>query len=522
MLAAVLDAVAGSSIDETVVVLGAGSDRVRGAVSLTGVRVIENPRFGEGMSSSLRAGVSALSPTTDAFFVVLADAPFVRSTTYDALRSARERTGARIALPTYRGARGNPVLIDRTLRDEVDRISGDRGCRELRFRHPSEVVEVPVDDPGVLVDVDTPEDVARVRTALERGLDLSEVAASILEGSVSGAERVRGSRGRTRAREDILALAGELDRRREPFCLAVVTRVEAPTSGKPGFKAIVRADGTLHGWVGGSCSRHALLSEARAALLDGAPRVLSLRPEERIDPTPATGVVERVLACQSGGSMDIYLEPHAPSPQLIVVGDSAVAESLCALGRLVGYRVIVAGPGLDASRFPDADEVVEDLDTLSEKVDASSYAVVATMAQYDRRSLELLVGSPAAYVALVASRRRSAQLLGELRKSGASEERLARIRTPAGLDLGARTPEEIALSIAAEIVQRRRASPVTAGSVVVPPVGAGSTELDPVCGMEVDPRTTALKHPHEGRVFYFCSDGCLRRFSEDPGRFLTA
>lgn len=522
MLATVLDAVAGSSVDETVVVLGAEADRVRRAVSMNGVQVVENPRFAEGMSSSLRAGVAALSPTTDAFFVVLADAPFVRSSTFDALQAARERTGARIALPTYRGARGNPVLIDRSLADEVERITGDRGCRELRFRHPTEVVEVPVDDPGVLVDVDTPEEAARVRQALERGGDLSEVAGSLAERPGPTLDRLRPSRGHTRALEDILGLAGELDRRREPFCLAIVTRVEAPTSGKPGFKAIVRADGTVHGWVGGSCSRHALLAEARAALQDGAPRVLSLRPEERMDPSPASGVVERVLACQSGGSMDIYLEPHTPSPQLIVVGDSAVAESLCALGRLVGYRVIVAGPNLDASRFPDADEVVDDLETLPGKIDTSSYAVVATMAQYDRRSLELLVGSPAAYVALVASRRRSTQLLEELRASGVGEESLGRVRTPAGLDLGARTPEEIALSIAAEVVQRRRSSPAPPSPVAEPPLGTAATEVDPVCGMDVDPRSTVLTYAHEGRTFYFCSDGCLRRFSEAPGRFLPA
>ncbi len=519
LLAHVLDAVRASDVGETVVVLGFEADRVRSAVPLGEARVVVNPGFRDGMSSSLRAGVAALDPSSRAFFVVLGDAPFVRSSTYAALRAARARTGARIVLPTYRGVRGNPVLIDRTLETEVDRISGDRGCRALHQRHPEETVEVPVDDPGVVVDLDTPDDLARVEAALSRGADLAEVAAALDSNRPLGSGMTKARR-RTRGRDDVFGLVTELERRREPFCLAIVTRVTAPTSGKPGFKAVVRENGTIDGWIGGSCSRHALVAESRAALADGQPRLLRLRPGAEPAPPPSSGVVDRILQCQSGGAMDIYLEPHGASPQLIVVGESAVAEGLSALGRLLGYRVVVVGPGLDPARFPDADEVVADVADLAAKADPTSYAVVATMAEYDGLALEALVRSPAPYVALVASRRRAGILLEELRTHGVPSDALARVRAPAGLDIGARTPEEIALSILAEIVERRRGT-VPPPAASEPGRGGPATAVDPVCHMEVDPATTSLRLERSGTTYYFCAESCLRRFTEHPEEFLA-
>jgi xanthine dehydrogenase accessory factor len=520
LLSHVLRSVAGARVGETVVVLGYEADRVRSELSLDGARVVENRAYREGMSTSLRAGVAALSPRADAFLVVLGDAPFVRSSTLDALIDARERTGARIALPTFEGMRGNPVLIDRSLADEVDALTGDRGCRALRLRHPEETIEVPVDDPGVVIDLDSPDDVRQAQAALDRGDPLYEVARAQERARHPLAPATSAPRPRTRGREDVFALVSELERRREPFCLAIVTRVQAPTSGKPGFKAIVKGDGTLVGWVGGSCSRHALLTESRAALEDGVPRVLRLRPGTEACPPAAPGVVDRVMECQSGGAMDIYLEPHGPRPQLVVVGDSPLAESLSALGRMLGFRVVAAGPGLDPARFPDADEIVGDLSALAPKLDRTTSAVVATMAQYDGMAVEILARSPAPYVALVASRRRAGLLLDDLRGQGVPSEVLARVRTPAGIDIGAKTPEEIALSIAAEIIRERARSSAEAPSVATTPAPPPEVAVDPVCHMEVEKETTPLRSVHAGATYYFCSESCLRRFQEAPGDFL--
>jgi xanthine dehydrogenase accessory factor len=519
ILSRVLRSVAASRVGETVVVLGAEAPRVRSEVPFDHARVVENPAFREGMSTSLRAGVAALSPESEAFFVVLGDAPFVRASTLDALIAARGRTGAKIVLPTYEGVRGNPVLLDRSLTGEVDELTGDRGCRTLRQHHPDETVEVPVDDPGVVIDLDTPDDVRRANAALSRGESLAPLAREQERVRHPLAASTAAPRARTRGRENIFALVIELERRREAFCLAVVTRVQAPTSGKPGFKAIVKADGTLVGWVGGSCSRHALLTESRAALEDGFPRLLRLRPGTEACPPAATGVVDRVMECQSGGAMDIYLEPHGPMPQLVVVGDSPLAESLSALGRMLGFRVIVAGLGLDPSRFPDVDEIVGDLAELPSKLDGTTSAVVATMAQYDGRAVEILARSPAPYVALVASRRRAGLLLDDLRSHGVPGEVLARVRTPAGIDIGAKTPEEIALSIASEIV-RERHGPLARAPPVPPEVVPANVAVDPVCHMEVEVAVTPLRTVRDGTTYYFCSEGCLRRFEENPAEFL--
>ena len=394
LLSHVLDAVRGSRVTQTVVVLGDSADRVRTELPFGGARVVENPEYRRGMSSSLKAGIASLDPATQAFFVVLGDEPFVRSETYNALIAAREATGARIVLPTYHGVRGNPVLLDRSLAAEADTITGDRGCRELHLRHPSETVEVPVEDPGVLIDLDTPTEVEGARQALREGRSLSSLVGMSSRHPLESAGRVPAERPRMRGRENVLGLVGELERLREPFCLAIVTWVQAPTSGKPGFKAIVRSDGSIVGWVGGSCSRHALLTECRAALAEGHPRLLRLRAAGDSGPPPVPGVVDRVMECQSGGAMDIFVEPHGKVPQLIVVGDSPVSESLSALGRLLGFRVIADGPDIDPARFPDADEVVSDFEGLAAKLDTDSYAVVATMATYDAGALAVLLRSP--------------------------------------------------------------------------------------------------------------------------------
>lgn len=518
LLALVLEGVGASRVSDTVLVLGDSAERIRRELSTEGARVVENPAFREGMSSSLRAGVASLRPGTEAFFVVLGDAPFVRPETYDAMIAARESSGARIVLPTYHGVRGNPVLIDRSLAGEADEITGDRGCRELRQRHPDETVEVPVDDAGVLIDLDTPEEVERARRAVTEGRSPASLVGPFSRGAGRRSRDASPARPRMRGRENVLGLVGDLERLREPFCLAIVTWVQAPTSGKPGFKAVVRADGSVVGWVGGSCSRHALLTECRAALAEGSPRLLRLRAAGDPRPTPVPGVVDRVMECQSGGAMDIYVEPHGRVTQLVVVGDSPVSESLSALGRLLGFRVVAAGPDIEPSRFPDADEVVGDFEGLAARLDADSYAVVATMATYDAGALAVLLRSPAAYVGLVASRKRAAALREDLAREGFTPQDFERVQNPAGLDIRARTPEEIALSVAAEVVRQVRSRSGPAEPI---PEAATHRAVDPVCKMEVDPAATPLKSEHLGTTYYFCSEGCQRRFEADPSEFLS-
>ncbi|MGI0148612.1 MAG: XdhC family protein, partial [Thermoplasmata archaeon] len=452
------------------------------------------------------------------FLIVLADQPFVSSATLDALIAHRDDSRADILIPTYRGRRGNPVLVGRSLSDEIQSIAGDQGCRAIFGRHLEGILEVPVEDPGILIDLDTPEQVARAEEAVREGQPIDCLLADI----ASTRNHVHSSATRSSAAShpDVFALAQELRSRNEPFVLATVVRVERPSSGRPGFKAIVRANRELIGWLGGSCAQSVLVAESLRALRDGRPRLLRLAPDA--DPSAATeGVVEYVMECESGGTMEIYVEPHLPKPQLLVVGDSPVAQALLALGGLLDYRVVLVAPGVGKAAFPGADRVVTDLAEIPDLVTPETFAVVATMGKYDETALTKLAGSRAAYVGLVASRRRAAAVLDGLASAGVAAEARSRIISPAGLDLSAETPEEIALSIVAQVTQVRR----TAGPRELPvseaPSGSGvRIEQDVVCGMDV-PSDAPIRATHAGTVYVFCSEGCRARFLKTPKTFLA-
>ena len=515
LLEHVLEAVRGAQVDDIVVVLGHEADRIRSEVSFNGARSVVNPAYSEGMSSSIRAGVRAADARSDGFLIVLGDQPFVASATLDALIARRNGSNARILIPTYEGRRGNPVLLDRSLSEEVQSITGDQGCRAIFGRHTQGILEVPVDDPGILVDLDTPEQIARADEVLRTGRPIA--------GLVTMTERPRSNVAPSgdSMRVDIFRVAGDLRARNEPFVLATVVRVERPSSGRPGFKAIVRANRELIGWLGGSCAQSVLVAEALRALRDGRPRLMRLTPNAGSSP-PEEGVVEYVMECESGGTMDIYVEPQIPKPQLLVVGDSPVTAALRALGRVLDYRIVVVAPGAKESEFPGADQIVQELERIPDLLTPETYAVVATMGKYDEAALAQLTRSRIAYLGLVASRRRAAAVLAGLGDSGVDSAAQARIQSPAGLDFSAETPEEIALSILAQITQVRRTSGPRELTVsdAVSKARPFAMEKDVVCGMDVE-SDSPIRVMHAGRTYLFCSEGCRARFVKSPNLFLA-
>ena len=522
LLAHVLSSVRRSRAQDIVVVLGHDAERIRREVPLDGARAVMNPRYAEGMSTSIRAGVQAATPGSRAFLVVLGDQPLVAPDTFDALIDRWSATGAKILIPTFRGARGNPVLLDRSLSAEIDGITGDQGCRAIFPGHSKDISEVEVDDPGVLIDVDTEEQVGRVQAALDRGESKEAIAARMAPSRVHlhGTQAAPADRAALRPTVDVLAIAHDLTARNEPFALATVVRTVKPTSGKPGNKAVIRPDRDMLGWVGGSCAESVVLAESLASMRDGRPRLLRLARDVGAAPVPE-GVVEYVMECHSGGAMDIYIEPHLPKPRLLIVGDSPVASALAAYGRLLDFRVVVVAPGGDRAAFPEADEFGTELETIAGHAVPGSYAVVATMGKYDETALRSLAGSPAAYVGLVASRKRAAAVLEELREAGVPEDAVKRIRSPAGLDLSGETPEEIALSIIAEITKVRRERPKDLPvAPSEPPSASEGIAVDPVCGMEVE-LTSPLRIRHEGTEYLFCSESCRTRFGKSPRKFLA-
>jgi xanthine dehydrogenase accessory factor len=318
---------------------------------------------------------------------------------------------------------------------------------------------------------------------------------------------------------DWLAEAAALHRQGEPFALATVVRCERPTSAKPGARALIRADGSVSGWVGGSCAEPVTVKEALAALADGEGRLLVLRGNGSPLPGRVEGVREYAMTCHSGGTLEIYGEPVLPQPALVLVGGGPVVETLARLGEAARFAVTVVDPEVDAAPGQ-AGARVADLAGLA--LGPRTAVVVATHGRFDEDALERALRSDAGYVSLVASPKRAATVVDALRARALPPDRLARLKAPAGLDLGAVTPEEIAVSILAEIVALRRQGPGRA--TATGPVEAGRPEeaRDPVCGMTVAVATARFRSDTPAGPVYFCCGGCQRRFDLEPARFAAA
>jgi xanthine dehydrogenase accessory factor len=318
-------------------------------------------------------------------------------------------------------------------------------------------------------------------------------------------------------RGEILQLAAELTRNHVPFVLAVVVRREPASSAQLGNTALITESGEFHGWLGGSCIQPTVLREAMAALVDAAPRLLALSPTPDADRRP--GVTTFPMTCHSGGSVDIYIEPVLPAPTLLVFGVAPVAQALARLAKGMGYTVVASDPDADRASFPDADRLVTAIagEEWPSSQRARLVAVVATLGQHDEDAIQAALALEPAYLGVVASRKRFAQIRETLAARGVAAAALDSVVNPAGLDIGARAPEEVALSILAEIVKKRRAA-VQPGVTSSPPAAARE-ERDPVCGMTVASEGARHRAEHAGRTYYFCCAGCRERFLAAPDQY---
>jgi len=281
--------------------------------------------------------------------------------------------------------------------------------------------------------------------------------------------------------EDTFEAGARLRRAGEAYVLATVVGVVKPTSALPGAKAIVTAAGEWIGWIGGSCSRPTVAYEAKRTLASGRPKLIKLQSTE---------------TCASGGSLDIFLEPILPKPQLIIIGHLPVAQALSALGGPLGFQVTVMAPGGEADAFPSADRFLDDID-FDRVGPGRRHVVIASHGSYDEEALEKATALASDYIALVASSKRARAL-------SIPEE----VKCPAGLDIGAVSPAEIALSILAEIIDRRPA-------LAQPPDRKESQEgeaKDPVCGMMVAVDATAQTLTLGDDTYYFCGRGCKNAY----------
>jgi len=297
----------------------------------------------------------------------------------------------------------------------------------------------------------------------------------------------------------------QLDRlrtREEPFVLATVVAYKSPQSAKPGSKAIIKADGEMIGWVGGGCVQPIVLREAKQALQTGSPKLLTISPDEPRDDW--NGVKSYRMTCEGGGSLEIYLEPFLPKPQLLIVGGSPVAQTISHLGKLLDFKVIVAG----SEASTDADLVLTDLNTVRDHINQDSFVVVATMGNGDEEGLLAVIGTRPRYLGLVASAKKSKALFEYARTTGATDEDIAMFKCPAGVDLGSETLPEIALSVAAELIRIRRAS--TKQELT------NNVAVDPICGMTVDTEKAKYTSVVNNETIYFCCLRCKETFDHPP------
>jgi xanthine dehydrogenase accessory factor len=321
-------------------------------------------------------------------------------------------------------------------------------------------------------------------------------------------------------RRDLLELGAALARKGEPFALATVVARTPPISAQVGDVALVTRDGGFHGWVGGSCTRPTVIAEALKALDDGRPRLVALDPNPETRRRP--GLTVFPMTCHSGGSVEIHIQPVLPPPRLVIYGLSPTGRALVRLGKAMGYTVEIIDPAAERADFPDADAVLTDPKDLSRddrEGAAPVFAVVATQGQWDEEAAAAASKLGPSYLAVMASGKRFGDMRALL-AGQAGEEFVAGIKNPAGLNIGAELPEEIAVSILAEIVEHRRKkssqpAPISSDTVAV-------EARDPVCGMMVSTAGAAHRAQHVGRTFYFCCGGCRERFLASPGHFLAA
>jgi len=340
LLDQVVENVRGSQVDEIVIVLGHEAETIKERTAIKSLHVVINESYRQGMGTSLRTGLSALSAGARAALIVLADQPFVRSATLDRIIDHYRQSGAQIVVPTYKGFRGNPVLLDRSVFSEVMTLTGDIGCRAIFGNHSEGIVKVPVEDVGILLDLDSKHDVERLQ-----------------------------------------------DFRR------------------------------------GTSDESSLM---KAADLEG-----------------------RAITDESQSSQ---------SPEVTIVGTEPVGIALAKLAKVLHFTVTFVAPMLKISDLPEADRLLNSLDFSHLPKCSTRYVVAASRGQFDEEAVEQALHANSSYIALVANKKRAQEIRRSLELKGAPPEKLAKVHAPAGLSIGAETPEEIALSIMAEIVSEIRTS----------------------------------------------------------------
>lgn len=343
-------------------------------------------------------------------------------------------------------------------------------------------------------------------------------------------------RSATMTAEDIEAIEREFRAAGRPYVRATVVRREPPVSARVGDRAIVTPDGAVHGWIGGTACAQSVIEEAATAVIgEGAPTLVGIAPDpERID---RPGIETHPMGCHGEGTLEVFLEPVVGRPSLVIVGDSPVATGLARMALELPAEIRLVAPDGAPAAVPDGVQMHETADPteLAEAIDPQSAVVVASMGRCDARGVAAGVLADARYIGLVASRERAEVVID--RAAARINQTPAAIRsavtTPAGVDIEARTPVEIAVSVLAEVVDvsgpagvdlevKREREGGADDRRELSADGQPAAATDPVCGMAVIPEEAAASVRHDGTVYHFCCAGCADRFREAPAEYLVS
>ena len=318
-------------------------------------------------------------------------------------------------------------------------------------------------------------------------------------------------------RNQELEIINELNNKRQRYARATVVRRQIPSSGKPGDSAIILEDGTMHGWIGGGCTQGIVLKEAIQAIRDGKSKFISISPDATTSDLGETKLY--TMTCQSGGAVDLFIEPVLPKPQLVIFGTSHIAMALAKIGLAMDYKVMAIHPSNDASDYGHLKGLT--IQSTFDQTDLSenAYLIVCTQGKGDEDALETAIKANGNYVGFVSSRRKANAIFREMRLRNISFDQLKKVKTPAGIDIHAKLPEEVAISILAEIIEDIR-KPQTDGEDVVADFNSEQYYLNPVCNIPIHKATAKHVLNHQGEEVYFCCDGCKIKFEAAPDQFV--
>lgn len=312
----------------------------------------------------------------------------------------------------------------------------------------------------------------------------------------------------------------ELD---EPAAMAMIVRREAPSSGKPGDKAVITRKGQVKGWIGGGCTKGIVIKEALEAIEQQSPRLVRIQPKDA--PSDQNGVKNYRMTCMSGGTVEVYIEPIMQVSKIHIFGRSHISKALCEIGRAAGFYVNIISELADDQMFPSANKITKLSAFQAEESMKKDFVVVCTQGEEDEKSVEQAILSQPKYLSFVSSRKKANSVFLYLKRAGVEHKELVRIKTPAGIDINAKTPEEVAISILAEIIKEKRSAEIPSEDKLAIKSSLEDEQdelyINPVCHIPVQKSTAKHVLEHKGQKVYFCCDGCKVSFEKEPEAYIS-